>query len=133
MTVAVDAVGRQLHAATKPPWKRKGAEDEWEQMTPGQKYQRRAAAGEMVIPVLLALPDRPTVGRPPEFTDEELATAAEEGARSLVDHQEPGTWERLPEKKRQATLGATVALTRVALAAMPIRQDPDAIVVPDHL
>ena len=133
MTVAVDAVAKQLHVATRPPWKRKGAEDEWEQMTPGQKYQRRAAAGEMVLPVLLALPDRPTVGRPPEFSDEELAAAAVDGSRALVDHRQPGAWQALSDRKQRAMVDATVALTRAAIAAMPIRQDPDAIIVPDHL
>lgn len=133
MTVAVDAVGRQLHAATRPPWRRKGVEEEWEQMTPGQKYQRRAAAGEMVLPVLLALPERPTVGRTPEFSDEEYAAAAVEGARALVDQQQSGAWDALPEKKRRGLVDTTAALARVGVEAMPVRQDPDAIIVPDHL
>lgn len=133
MTVAVDAVGKELYAATRPPWKRGSADDEWEAMTPGQKYQRRAAAGEVVLPVLVALPDRPTVGAPPHFSDEEYAEAAVAGARALVGSRDPDAWESLSAKKQQALLQTTVALTRAAVAAMPVRQDPDAITVPDHL
>lgn len=133
MTVAVDEVGKELYAATRPPWKRGSADAEWQAMTPGQKYQRRAAAGEVVLPVLIALPDRPTVGRPPEFTDEEYAEAAVAGARALVGSRDPDAWDALAPKKQQALLATTVALARAAVAAMPIRQDPDAIVVPDHL
>lgn len=133
MTVAVDAVGKQLYAATRPPWKRGTVDADWEALTPGQKYQRRAAAGEMVLPALLGLPERPTVGKAPEFTEEEYAAAAEEGARQLFDHREPGSWDRLSARKRSGMVTATAALTRAAVAAMPIRQDPDALVVPDHL
>jgi hypothetical protein len=133
MTVAVDAVGKQLYAAARPPWKRKTVDADWAELTAGQKYQRRAAAGEMVLPALLALPERPTVGTTPEFSDEEYAEAAKAGARQLVDQREPGAWDRLGARKQGSMVEATAALTRLAVVAMPIRQDPDAIIVPDHL
>lgn len=133
MTTAIEVVARQLFSATRPPWRRGSAEEAWDSLAPIEKYHRRAAVGEAVLPALVALPERPTVGARPEFSPEEYAEAAEAASRSLVDQRAPDTWDGLPDKKRSRMVRATAALTRAAVEAMPIRQDPDAIIVPDHL
>lgn len=133
MTTAIDVVARQMFSATRPPWRKGKAEDAWRELAPMEKYHRRSAVGEAVLPALVALPERPTVGARPEFTTEEYADAAETASRSLLDQRQPGAWDELPEKKRARMVRATAALTKAAVNAMPIRQDPDALVVPDHL
>lgn len=133
MTTAVDVVAQQLFAATRPPWRKGGAEQAWQELPALDRYHRKAAVGEAVLPALLALPERPTVGATPEFSDEEYADAAAQASRQLLEQRQPGEWDSLSDKKRARLVKATAALTRAAVRAMPIRQDPDAIVVPDHL
>src|SRR3546814_3877300 len=101
MTVAVDVVGKTLHAAKKPPWRRGSADAEWEQLKPIEKYHHRAAAGEIILGPLVALPERTPNGARPEFTDEEMASAAEESTRNLMEHSQSGAWVRISAKKRQ--------------------------------
>jgi hypothetical protein len=133
MTAGVDAVARQLFAATRPPWRRRGTDADWEALAPIDKYNRRSAVGEMVLPALQALPERPTVGATPTFDEAEYAAAAEAASRDLMEHRSPGAWDELPERRRRRLVRATAALTRTAVRAMPVRQDPDDLTVPDHL
>lgn len=133
MTAAVEAVARTMFAATRPPWRRRDVEAAWQRMAPMDKYQRKAAAGDMVLPSLTALPERPTVGARPEFSDEEYDEAARSATRDLLERRSPGSWDRASRGRRQRLVRATAALTRVGVHAMPVRQDPDALVVPDHL
>ena len=74
MTVAVDAVARRGFGATRMPCRRGAAEDAWESLPTLEKYNRRSVVGEMVLPALVALPERPTVGATPQFSDEEYDT-----------------------------------------------------------
>lgn len=133
MTAGVDAVARHLFAATRPPWRRGKADAAWQALAPIEKYNRRSAVGEIVLPVLQALPERPTVGAPPAFSDGEYAEAAEAASRALVEHRKPGTWSTMPERRRKGMVRTTAALTRRAVTAMPVRQDPEDLTVPDHL
>ena len=133
MTTGVDAVARELFAATRPPWRRGRAEQAYDGLDRGQRYHRLAAAGEIVLPVLVALPERPTVGATPTFSDEEYAEAAAAAIREVHEHRSPGGWEALGTRRRRALVAVAARLTRTAVAAMPPRQDPDALVVPDHL
>ncbi len=133
MTVAVEAVARRLLGATRPPWRRGGADAAWEALAPIDRYNRKSAAGEMVLPALQALPERPTVGSRPVFDDAEYTRAAEEATRALLEHRTPGAWDAMPERRRARLVRMTAALTREAVEAMPVRQDPDDLVVPDHL
>ncbi|MCD4536576.1 hypothetical protein LRP67_20995 [Nocardioides sp. cx-169] len=133
MTVGVDAVARRLFAATRPPWRRGDAAAAYDALGKAEAYPRKAAAGEIVLPVLTALPERPTVGARPEFSAEEYEAAAEAGSRQLLEHRRPGAWDAMSPRKRRRLVAAAAELTRVAVAAMPVRQDPDALVVPDHL
>lgn len=133
MTVAVDEVARSMYAATRPPWKRGETGDAWEALPRVERYNRRAAVGETLIPSLLALPERPTVGERPTFSGEEYDAAAEAGSRALLEQRSPGTWDTMSDRKRRRVVKASAALLRAAVQAMPVRQDPDAPVVPDHL
>ncbi len=133
LTAAVDGVARRLFAATRPPWRRRRADAAWEALPPIEKYNRRSAVGEMVLPALQALPERPTVDARPVFDDEEYAEAAEAASRQLLEHRNPGAWDTMPEGRRRRLVRTTAALTRSAVQAMPVRQDPDDLVVPDHL
>jgi len=117
LTVAVDELAQQLFAASRPRWKRKGVDEAWHQLPPMQKYAHRTAVGDLALAVLVALPERPTVGATPEFTDEEWSAAVAAG---------------FPEADEQHRAAAE-AMARAAVEVMPIRQDPDAIVIPDHL
>lgn len=132
MTVAVDAVARELFTATRP-WMRGGGDAAWDRLTPMERYHRKSAVGEIVLPVLQSLPDRPTVGAPPAFTDSEYAEAAEAASRALLEHRQPGAWEAMPPRRRRRLVKTTVGLVRRAVHAMPVRRDPDSLVVPDHL
>ena len=133
MTAAVEAVARELFASTRAPWRRGRPDAAWEGLSPMEKYKRKSAVGELLLPVLQALPERPTVGAPPVFTDEEYAEAAETTGRALLEHRTPGVWNSMSERRRRRLLRASVAMARTAVAAMPVRQDPDNLVVPDHL
>ncbi|GAA2013022.1 MULTISPECIES: hypothetical protein [Nocardioides] len=133
MTVAVDAVARRLWSATRPPWGRGDLATAWARLPRERSYRAKVAAGDVVLPVLTALPERPTVGSRPVFSDAELAEAAERATGELMEHRRPGAWDRLSERRRRRLVSGAVDLTRAALEAMPVRQDPDALIVPDHL
>jgi hypothetical protein len=133
MTIGIDLVAQRMYAAMRGPFRRRDAAAAWDDLAAFAKYQRRAAIGEAVIPALLALPDRPTVGATPQFTAAEYEAAAEESTRSLLEVRKPGAWDGMSEKKRGRLTRATAALTRTVVEAMPVRQDPDALVVPDDL
>lgn len=132
MTVAIETVAKQLFAATRPPWKR-DAEAAWLELTPLARYQHKAAVGDAVLPVLMALPEPvQTVGRR-SFTDEQYAEAVGPVLQRRVETQEPGAWEAMSEKRRRREIKAMAELTRLAVEALPERRAPDDLVVPDHL
>ena len=133
MTTAIDTVARGVFTATRPPWRRGAADVAWEGLPRVERYNHKSAVGEMVLPALVALPERPTVGARPAFTDEEYTAAAEAASRTLVEHRGPGAWDALSVRRRRQLVRATAALTRSAVEAMPVRQDPDSVIVPDHL
>lgn len=132
LTVAVDELAQQVFAASRSRWKRKGLEAAWQALPPMEKYGHRTAVADTVLPVLMALPERPTVGAAPEFSPEEWATAGDAGVRQAME-REPGSFDALGDGERSLIVNGAIELARLAIEAMPIRQDPDAIVVPDHL
>ncbi len=133
MTAGVDAVARELFAATRPPWRRGSTATAYDRLDRAQRYHRLAAAGEIVLPVLVALPERPTVGATPDFSAEEYAEAAAAALREVHEHRSPDGWDSLGTRRRRALVAVAARLTRTAVRAMPHRGDPDALVVPDHL
>jgi hypothetical protein len=122
MTAGVKAVAHQLMLASRP-FRRGDVDQRWAGLKPLERYEKLAAAGELVLPVLLALPERPTVGATPAFSADEYGAAA---LAALVDRDDS-------EKVRRRTAAVTSKLAQVAVEAMPVRQDPDALIVPDHL
>lgn len=124
MTTAVDAVARQLFAATRPPWRRSDVVAAWTKLSPADKYKRRSVAGEMVLPALQALPERSTYGARPQFSAEELATASEDTGRALMEYRRPGAWDTMSTKARGRITSSTSTFVRVALDSMPVRSKP---------
>lgn len=133
MTVAVEAVAQQGFDSLPKLLRRKAGAESWALLGKGQRYPHLVNAGDVVLPGLVELPERPTVGATPAFTDGEYAAAAEHVLRSRAETKKPGSWESMPERRRRKAIPAIAAVLAVAVRAMPIRQDPDAIIVPDHL
>ena len=122
LTVAVTAAAKVV-AGGKIGRRAKG-EAAWESMSRLERYHLLDAVGGQVLPVLLALPDVDVEpGTRPTFTDEQIARAVEETLG------ESGVG-RLRQK---VAVAARLTLVRTALAQLPVRQDPDALVVPDSL
>jgi hypothetical protein len=95
----------------------------WDDMDRYARYQVLDSLGKEVLPVLVALPDiKVATGSRPAFTDEQLSATVEE----LLG-------EDVGRLKRAVLVRTRVALVRAALASMPPRSDPDALIVPDHL
>jgi hypothetical protein len=95
----------------------------WNELDGLRRFKLLDELGAQLLPVLVALPDvEVAAGTRPSYTDREVGEAV---ASVLVD---------AGSKLRRAVLvKARTALVQTALAHVPPRQDPDALVVPDHL
>ena len=123
LTVAVTSAAKVV-AAGKVGRRRAKDDDAWEAMSKLERYHLLEAVGSQVLPVLLALPDvEVEAGTRPAFTDEQVAAAVEQTMG------ETG----VGRLRAKVAVAARVTLVRTALAELPIRQDPDALTVPDHL
>ncbi len=125
LTVAVTAAATTIAAARRPGLRRRArhAEESWAAMGRYERYQVLDGVGSQVLPVLVALPDvEVAVGTRPTFTDAQVLAAVEETLAEAGG--------RL---RRKVVVAARLALVRAALAQLPPRQDPDALVVPDSL
>lgn len=101
---------------------RRSADEVWEALSKFERFQILDGLGGQLLPVLVGLPDvEVATGERPAFTDAQITSAVEE---RLGD--ERGV-------RRKALLAARVALVKIALQSVPPRQDPDALIVPDHL
>jgi len=125
LTAAVTGAAKAVLAAQRKDV-RKGKQDiddVWDEMGRYQRFQLMDAVGTQVLPVLVALPDVDVEpGTRPTFTDEQVTGAVE----GLVG-------EELGRVKRKVLVKGRVALVQTALAHVPPRSDPDALIVPDHL
>ena len=125
LTAALTGAAKTVLAAQRKDVRRgkRDIDDVWDEMSRFQRFQLLDSLGGQVLPVMVALPDvEVEVGTRPEFTDEQV-TAAVEG---LVG-------EDVGRLKRPVVVKARVALVQAALAHVPPRSDPDALIVPDHL
>jgi len=125
MTAALTGAAKAVLAAqTKDV--RRGKQDVdavWDEMDRFQRYTLLDSLGTQVLPVLVALPDVDVEpGTRPTFTDEQVTAAVEEQVG-----------DELGRLKRKVAVQARVALVQLALANVPPRIDPDALIVPDHL
>ena len=123
LTRAMEAAAKSVLAVRRSN-RRRDVDQVWAGMTRYQRYQLLDSLGDQVLPVLVALPDvEVTPGTRPAWTDAQV----EQIVRERFDATPGG---RL---RRAVVLKARVALVQAALAGVPPRQDPDALVVPDHL
>ena len=125
LTLALEGAAKTVLAAQdKDVRKRRRTADEaWQALTKYQRFQLLDGLGDQLLPVLVGLPDvEVAVGTRPTFSDAQIRAAVEEragaDARGL---------------RGKVVVQARVALVRAALEHVPPRQDPDALVVPDHL
>jgi len=124
MTAALEgaaktALARQDRSVRKG---RRGVDEAWSALTRYQRFKLLDGLGDQVLPVLAGLPDvEVAAGTRPTFTDAQV--------RATVIEQLGAT----KGLRRTMLVEARTALVRTALDAVPVRQDPDALVVPDHL
>jgi hypothetical protein len=128
LTAALNGAARSVLAAQRKDI-RKGkvdVDEAWEAMDRYQRFKLQDALGDQILPVLVALPDvEVEPGTRPTFTDAQITAAVEDklGGRD-------GQSGRL---RRKAALLSRVALVKAALASVPPRRDPDALLKPDDL
>lgn len=95
----------------------------WDELDRYQRFQILDQLGAQLLPVLVALPDVDVApGTRPSYTDGEVAETVE-----AVLGDAGG------KLRRAVVVKTRTALVQTALAHLPPRQDPDALVVPDHL
>ena len=124
LTEAVTGAAKSVLAARDRQVRkgRRTADELWESLDRYRRYLVLNGLGDQVLPVLTALPDVEVApGERPTFTDAQITATVE---------AQLGEAGRL---RRKAVLAARVALVKVALASVPPRQDPDGLIVPDHL
>jgi hypothetical protein len=124
LTVALEGAAKSV-LAVQDKTVRKGrrtADDAWAELSKYQRFQLLDGLGDQLLPVLVSLPDvEVAVGTRPTFTNAQISAAVEERL---------GTVKGL---KRKVILQGRIALVKIALEAVPPRQDPDALIVPDHI
>lgn len=103
---------------------RRSVEAAWQDLGGFRRFQLLDGLGDQLLPVLVALPDvEVAIGQRPRATDEQVRAVVEE---QLGDLHAGGV-------RRRVLVRARIALVQTALASIPPRQDPDALIVPDHL
>ena len=124
MTKALEGAAKMVMSTQREVRKSgRDVEDVWRETGRFQRYQLLDSLAGQVLPVLTALPDvEVEPGTRPTFSDAEVEAAVEQQLG-----EEGGRLRRAVVHKTR------VALVRAALAALPVRQDPDALIVPDHL
>ena len=125
MTAALTGAAKTVLAAQRKDVRRGKADIDtvWEELGGYQRFQLLDQLGSQLLPVLVALPDVDVaVGTRASYTDREVSETVE------------GVLSDGGGKLRRAVLvKARTALVQSALAHLPPRQDPDALIVPDHL
>ena len=122
LTVAVTAAAKTVAGAKVRRRVRPG--EAWDAMSKIDRYHLLDAVGSQVLPVLIALPDiEVPAGTRPSFTNEQVAAAVQETLG------ETG----VGRIRQKVAVAARVALVQAALAQLPERQDPDALIVPNSL
>jgi hypothetical protein len=122
LTVAVTSAAKVVAAGKVR--RRSKDEDAWEALSKIERYHLLEAVGSQVLPVMIALPDvEVEPGTRPTFSDAQITAAVEETLG------ETG----LGRMRQKVAVAARLTLVRTALAQLPVRQDPDALIVPDSL
>ena len=125
MTAALTGAAKTVLAAQRKDVRRGKVDIDtvWKELGGYQRFQLLDQLGSQLLPVLVALPDVDVaVGTRASYTDREVSETVEgvlgDGGGKL---------------RRAVLVKARTALVQSALAHLPPRQDPDALVVPDHL
>ena len=125
MTAALTGAAKTVLAAQRKDVRRGKADIDtvWKELGGYQRFQLLDQLGSQLLPVLVALPDVDVaVGTRATYTDREVSETVEgvlgDGGGKL---------------RRAVLVKARTALVQSALAHLPPRQDPDALIVPDHL
>jgi len=125
MTAALTGAAKTVLAAQRKDVRRGKVDIDtvWKELGGYQRFQLLDQLGSQLLPVLVALPDVDVaVGTRASYTDREVSETVE------------GVLSDGGGKLRRAVLvKARTALVQSALAHLPPRQDPDALIVPDHL
>jgi len=124
LTAALTGAAKTVFAAKDRSVRkgRRSVDEAWAALTPYARFKLLDALGDQLLPVLVALPDVAVEpGTRPTFTDEQVTAVVEE---RLGD---------IGRVRKAVLVKAQVALTQLALAQIPPRSDPDALIVPDHL
>lgn len=121
LTRAMEAAAKSVLAVRRSN-RRRDVEQVWAGMTRYQRYQLLDSLGDQVLPVLVALPDVDVApGTRPSY-DEATITAV------VTEQLGDGAMGRL---KKAVVVKGRVALVQIALAAVPPRLDPDALLHAD--
>lgn len=119
LTAAVTGAAK-LVLGTDRRLRKKGvdAETTWQEMDRYARFKILDAVGDQVLPVLVALPDVDVEpGTRPSYDDKTIAATVE----GLVG-------DGLGRLRRAVEVRARTALVQAALAAVPPRLDPDALI-----
>ena len=124
LTAALTGVAKNVLAVQDKRVRRGrlSVDEAWDALTRFERFQRLDGLGDQLLPTLVALPDVEVAsGTRPTYTDAQITATVEE---QLGDAS---------GLRRRALLTARVALVKLALECLPPRQDPDGLIVPDHL
>jgi hypothetical protein len=125
LTAALTGAAKTVVAAQNKDVRRGRADIDlvWRDLDRYQRFQLLDQLGSQLLPVLVALPDVEVApGTRPSYTDQQVAATVESVLGDAGG------------RLRRAVLVKTrTALTQTALACVPPRQDPDALIVPDSL
>lgn len=135
LTAALNGAAKSVLAARRRGIRRQkvDVDEAWEAMDRYQRFRLQEAIGDQILPVLVALPDVEVgPGTRPTFTDAQITAAVEDrlSREDGLDEQDGQRGQR-GRLRRKAVLLSRVALVKVALASVPPRRDPDALLPPD--
>ena len=125
LTAALTGAAKAVLATQRKDVRRGRADIDtvWNDLDRYQRFQLLDQLGSEILPVLVALPDVERASATgPSYSDSEVAETVE----SLVG-------DGLSKVRRVVVVKTRTALVQSALAHLPPRQDPDTLVVPDHL
>ena len=124
LTLALTGAAKTVLAAQDKSVRkgRRTADEAWEALTKFERFQLLDGLGGQLLEPLVGLPDvEVEIGTRPTFTEAQISAAVEDRLGDVRG------------VRRKVLLTARVALMKVALEHVPPRQDPDALIVPDHL
>lgn len=123
LTAALAGAAKTVLASDRKVRKRgTDVEKVWAEMDRYRRFKMLDAVGDQVLPVLVALPDVEVApGTRPTWTDQQVG----EVVAGLVGSD-------LGKVRRAVVVKARTALVQTALASLPPRLDPDALLSPEE-